>query len=347
MSSSMVHQYIDRETSLVRTEHLFGDGLIRFFYDETRERTPALFRALTSARMSRLLAYLHYDRRLAELLPVGRRFLSQVGVDLAECLGHPDELDTPQKVFERRIRFWDCRPMSTDPGAVVSPADSRVLLGSLAETSLLFLKEKFFDLAELVDRSRPVWVSAFAGGDWAIFRLTPDKYHYSHTPVAGVVRDFYTVDGLYHSCNPCAVVAMATPYSKNKRTVTIIDTDVEGGTGVGLVAMIEVVALMIGEVVQCYSPHRYDLPRPARPGMFLRKGQPKSRYRPGSSTDVLLFQPGRVAFAEDLTRNLHRQDVASRFSAGFSRSLVETDVKVRSDIGRARRPPCTPRETRS
>ena len=52
---------------------------------------------------------------------------------------------------------------------------------------------------------------------------------------------------------PGAVVALVTPYSKNSRVVTIIDTEVPGGTGVGLVAMIEVVALMIGEVVQCYS----------------------------------------------------------------------------------------------
>jgi phosphatidylserine decarboxylase len=44
---------------------------------------------------------------------------------------------------------------------------------------------------------------------------------------------------------------MVRPYSKNKRVVTIIDTDVEGGTGIGLVAMIEVVALMIGDIVQC------------------------------------------------------------------------------------------------
>jgi hypothetical protein len=57
--------------------------------------------------------------------------------------------------------------------------------------------------------------------------------------------------------------------------------------------MIEVVALMIGEVVQCYSDVRYENPQPIKPGMLLRRGQPKSLYRPGSSTDVVVFQPGR------------------------------------------------------
>ena len=93
--------------------------------------------------------------------------------------------------------------------------------------------------------------------------------------------------------------------------VTVIDTDTGGGTGVGLVAMIEVVALMIGDIVQCYSETQYLDPHTVQRGMFLRKGCPKSLYRPGSSTTVLLFQENRVDFAPDLLRNLHRQDVWS------------------------------------
>jgi phosphatidylserine decarboxylase len=93
--------------------------------------------------------------------------------------------------------------------------------------------------------------------------------------------------------------------------------------------------MMIGEIVQCYSEEGYERPVPVRPGMFLRHGVPKSLYRPGSSTDVVLFQPGRVRFAPDLLRNQARADVSSRFSAGFGRALVETDVRVRSLIASA------------
>ncbi|HEX9078268.1 MAG TPA: phosphatidylserine decarboxylase, partial [Desulfuromonadaceae bacterium] len=198
-----------------------------------------------------------------------------------------------------------------------------------------FLKEKFFSFEELLGRDRQQWREAFRGGDFAVFRLTPDKYHYNHTPVAGKVVDFYAMEGDYHSCNPSAVVAIATPFSKNKRVVTVIDTDVAGGTGVGLVAMVEVVALMIGDIVQAYSPEGYDAPRPVERGMFLEKGRPKSLYRPGSSTDILIFQQGRVRFAADLLENQRRTDVASRFTKGFGRPLVETDVRVRSLIGTA------------
>jgi phosphatidylserine decarboxylase len=222
--------------------------------------------------------------------------------------------------------------MPDDPSVVVSPADARCLVFSFTESSALFLKEKFFTFEDLLGYDKRVWLNVFHGGDSAIFRLTPEKYHYNHTPVSGKVLDIYEIPGQYHCCNPGAVVQVVTPYSKNKRVVTVIDTDVQGGTYVGLVAMIEIVALMIGGICQCYSEHRYDSPQDVKKGMFLKKGQPKSLYKPGSSTDVLIFEKGKVTFSDDIVKNMYRQGIKSRFSQGFGQPLVETEVKVRSAI---------------
>jgi phosphatidylserine decarboxylase len=117
--------------------------------------------------------------------------------------------------------------------------------------------------------------------------------------------------------------------------VTVLDTDCEGGDQVGYVAMIEVVALMVGQIVQRYSEGRYGDPQPLEKGMFLRRGAPKALFRPGSSTVVLMFQPGRVRFAQDLLRNQRKSGVRSRYSLGFGQPVVETDVKVRSLLARA------------
>jgi phosphatidylserine decarboxylase len=328
----MQHQYIERDSGRVVTERLLGDRMVRLLYHSVRENNTALFRLLTSSWSSHILGLVNFDRPVLSQAT----FLARCGIDLAECLDPPAELNTPRKIFERRIRYQDYRPMPTENGAVVSPADARVLVGSLHETSLIFLKEKFFSFEELLGSPHTRWHTAFAGGDFAIFRLTPDKYHYNHAPVAGQVIDFYAIDGDYHSCNPTAVVAVATPYSKNKRVVTIIDTDVPGGTGVGVVAMIEVVALMIGDIVQAYSTEGYDVPQQIKRGMFLKKGQPKSLYRPGSSTDILIFQEGRISFAGDLLDNMRRTDVSSRFTQGFQKPLVETDIRLRSLLATAR-----------
>ena len=71
-----------------------------------------------------------------------------------------------------------------------------------------------------------------------------------------------------------------------------------------------------------------------KPGCHLKKGQPKSLFRPGSSTTVLIFEKDRIRFSDDLWRNMFRRDVFSRYSQGFGMPLVETDVRVRSEIGR-------------
>jgi Phosphatidylserine decarboxylase len=329
------HQYVERETSRVRTEKLMCDGALNFIYSNVRENAPVLFRAVTSARMTELLSFLNYDLALGLRITGAGKFIEASGIDLSECLDHPRSLNTLRKIFGRKIRYWETRPISANPAVIVSPADSKAIFGSFSDTSGLFLKEKFFDFEELLGADRKVWLNAFEGGGFAVFRLTPDKYHYNHAPVAGRVVDIYEITGRYHSCNPGAAVAIAAPYSKNKRVVTIIDTDVDGGTKAGLVAMVEIVALMIGDIVQCYSAVRYDFPQEITRGMFLRKGQPKSLYRPGSSTDLLIFQKEKVRFADDLVANMRRQDVKSRFSEKFRMPLAETDIRVRSQIAMA------------
>jgi phosphatidylserine decarboxylase len=328
---------VERHSRAVRTERLYGDRLVAFLYSGDWESAPIVFRLLTSAWPSRLLGFLNYDTVLGSRMAGQQRFLRASGIDLSECVESPSRLDTARKVFERQIRYWECRPMPEDPNVVVSPADSRVLVGSLRETSTLFLKDKFFAYEELLGPDQRKWLRAFEDGDYAVFRLTPDKYHYNHLPVSGRVADIYGVSGRYHSCNPAAVAAFGTPYSKNRRVITVLDTDVPEGSGAGHVAMIEVAALMVGEVVQCYSEVTYDSPRVVARGMFLRRGLPKSLYRPGGSTTVLLFQPGRIRFAEDIVSNMFLQGVESRFSRGFGRPLVETDVKVRSLVATVNR----------
>lgn len=331
MISPKAHQYIQRDTGRVVTERLLADRVLQFLYSRTREKAPHLFRQLTSRRVNDGCAFWQFDLPTHRSPSAVRRLIRELAIPMAECL-EPETLTSPRRLFERRIRFWHCRPMSSDEGHIVSPADARMLVGSFADQSPLFLKEKFFDYEELLGADKVQWRHAFRDGKFAVFRLTPEKYHYNHLPVSGRVMDIYEIQGAYHSCNPGAVVRMVTPYSKNRRVVTIIDTSVPGGSDIGLVAMIEVVALMIGDIVQCYSDRQYEAPRPVVPGMFLKRGQPKSLYRPGSSVDLLIFEKDRVRFCDDILANQHHASAQSRYSAAFGQNLVETDVRVRTTI---------------
>lgn len=334
INSPSLHQFIERGSRRVVTERPIGDRFVHFLYHRLREDAPAMFKLLTSKWTSSLLAFCRYDLP-SNSRRSGRYLFESIGADWRDCCQPLAYFDSHRKVFERQIRYWENRPMDRDEAAVLSPSDARLLLGSLSENSSLFIKEKLFSVEELFGLGSP-WRRRFLGGDFAVFRLTPDKYHYNHLPVSGRVVDIHGVDGRYHSCNPAALIAMASLYCKNRRLVTIIDTDVPGGSRVGLVAMVEIVALMIGDLSEAYSEEAYQRPRPLRPGVMVRRGCPKSLFRPGSSTVVLFFEAGRVLFAADLIANSRRRDVASRYSQGFGHPLVETDVRVRSTIAHRR-----------
>jgi phosphatidylserine decarboxylase len=120
-------------------------------------------------------------------------------------------------VFERQIHAWECHPMPQFPGTVVVPAKARLVLGSLQQQSYFFIKRKFWAYEELLSEHQQRWLQAFAEGDVVICLLTPEKYHYTHCPASGVVRDIYNLPGTYHSCHPADTVALATPFSKNRR----------------------------------------------------------------------------------------------------------------------------------
>ncbi|MGC2109678.1 MAG: phosphatidylserine decarboxylase [Candidatus Korobacteraceae bacterium] len=323
------HEYIDRATGNIVREHLLANSLVRTLYSPALEKAPLLTRLSSSRYVSSVLGYLNYDNMLSSRATGMLKFLRQSGILFSEFAGNLSEYDTARKIFERQIRYWDCRPEPENPNAIVCPADSRGLIGSMSQASGLYLKQKFFSFPELLGDGSP-WQRLFTDGDYAVFRLTPDKYHYTHSPVSGEVLDIYSVEGRYHPCNPNVTVQLLTPVSKNRRVVTILDTDCHNGSLVGRVAMIEVVALMIGQIEQRYSEHRYENPRNIEKGMFLRTGAPKALFRPGSSTVVLLFQRNRIRFARDLIENQQRSGVRNRFSLTLGKPVTETDVAVRS-----------------
>jgi phosphatidylserine decarboxylase len=332
---SQRHQFIDRLTLEVRNETLLYDRHIRWMYSSLRESAPWLFKWISSSpTINDWLATINFDKPIRNAQGVINSIVVDAGVRLGELLEPLPESPTWRDFFGRKIRFWDHRPLPADQRRIVAPCDSRVLLGNLRHQGNLPIKEKFFSLSELLGY-KDKHIDKFKNADWAIFRLTPEMYHYNHCPVAGVVVDFYEIGGAYHSCNPTACVETITPYSKNRRFVTIFDTDVPGGTRIGKVAMIEVVALLIGRVKQCYSYAQYKLPTVMYEGLMCKRGSVKSLFEPGSSTVVLLFEAKRVEFDSDLLTNQARADVFSRFRQGFAEPLVETEIQVRSGIGTA------------
>lgn len=323
------HYYVDRKTGSSVEEQLVGDRTIRYLYSTVRENANFIFNLAISKHTTKLLSFFNYNKKLNQ--EALKRYITKLNIDPEEIYEF-ESIKTLEDLFMRKISYWEKRPMESSDDIIVSPADSKMVVGSLNETSLIPLKNKFFHFEELL--FKPEWVKKFSDGDFAIFRLTPDEYHYNHLPVSGVIEDIYELDGAYHSCNPSATVAICSPLSKNRRVVTIIDTDVTNGSKIGMVAFVEVVAMMIGQIVQAYSDIKYENPRPLKIGDFVKKGQPKSVYKPGSSTDIIIFEKDKVAFDDDILFHTRRKDLFTRYTLGFGKAIVEIKVRVRERIGR-------------
>ena len=103
------HQYIERETHSVCNEQLYWDRIINFFYSRVRENSPAFFRVLTGPRLSKILGFITYDAFLGKKLSGNRGFLKRCAIDLQECVETVEFYDTPRKIFERQIRYWETR----------------------------------------------------------------------------------------------------------------------------------------------------------------------------------------------------------------------------------------------
>jgi hypothetical protein len=75
------------------------------------------------------------------------------------------------------------------------------------------------------------------------------------------------------------VVTLVTPYSKNKRIVTIATPMWRVFAG-RLGCEIEVVALMIGDITQCYSSEGYDNPTAGDAWIIPATGSPEKFVSP-------------------------------------------------------------------
>ena len=79
--------------------------------------------------------------------------------------------------------------------------------------------------------------------------------------------------------------------------------------------MIEVVALMIGQIEQRYSEHRYENPAIDREGHVAASGRAQGSVPSRAAVPLsCLFQRDRIRFACDLVENQQRCGVQSRFS---------------------------------
>ena len=290
-------QYVDRQTGHVHRETVLGEGAIRWAYQSLSGQvcSPLLFGSSVLSRMAGWYCNSRWSQKKIA------RTIEDLGIDPSEFAQAADSYRNFNDFFTRRLKA-EARPYSNESQDLISPADGRILVyTNCDDQSAVKVKGVAGPLTTLLGRP----LNQFVGGDVVVVRLCPADYHRYHFPFTAQVTDRYRLKGAYHSVNPLALDLKPNLFCRNKRAVTLLKSD-----EFGQVAFIEVGAFGVAGIHDTYQ------------GNTVARMDEKGYFDFGGSTVVLVFEPGRIDFDDDLLANSERG--------------METLVKVGEHIGQAR-----------
>ncbi|KJZ78705.1 hypothetical protein HIM_02096 [Hirsutella minnesotensis 3608] len=233
------------------------------------------------------------------------KFIEFHGLDMSEVLLPLEEFKNFNEFFYRALKPG-ARPCSApdNPNIIVSPADCRsVVFNQMTQATKIWVKGREFNMKRLLGDAYPEDAARYENGSLGIFRLAPQDYHRFHIPVDGRLGNPITIAGEYYTVNPMAIRSALDVYGENVRVVVPIDSEVHGR-----VMVICVGAMMVGSTVIT-----------RKEGEYVRRAEELGYFKFGGSTVLLLFEPGKMRFDDDLVDNAN--------------GALETLVRVGMSIG--------------
>lgn len=217
------------------------------------------------------------------------KFIDFHRLDMSEVLLPLDEFKNFNEFFYRALKPG-ARPCSApdNPHIIVSPADCRsVVFNHITQATDIWVKGREFSLKRLLGDAYPEDVSRYDGGAMGIFRLAPQDYHRFHIPVDGVMGEPKTIEGEYYTVNPMAIRSALDVYGENVRVLVPIDSEKHGR-----VMVVCVGAMMVGSTVITRQG-----------GEKVKRAEELGYFKFGGSTLLVLFEPDRMKFDDDLVDN--------------------------------------------
>jgi len=278
-------RYYDRYARELKTEQIYGEGWLRFAYENP------VGRFFVWALAKRAWFSQWYGRKMKkresafEILP----FIANYGLDVDEFVKSPFDFKTFNEFFYRALKT-EARPIAPGDKVAVFPADGRHLaFQNVDSADGFYVKGVTFTLAELLGEAglpedQRVLARKYAGGAMLVSRLCPVDYHRFHFPVGGTPNEAKLINGWLYSVSPVALRRNLGYLVENKREITEIVAP-----GFGTVAMLEVGATNVGSIVQSTIL-----------GRDYAKGDEKGLFAFGGSCVITLFQAGRIRFDADI-----------------------------------------------
>ncbi|MCB1080322.1 MAG: phosphatidylserine decarboxylase [Chlamydiia bacterium] len=297
--------YRDRETGELKKEKVYGKFFLEAVYGTSL--LSKLFSLVALPLISNIPFFSKlYGQRQKSLKSREkvRPFIENFHVDTREFADPPEAFQSFNDFFIRKLKP-EARPLAPGDEVAVLPADGRYLVyPDISAVEGFYVKEKKFDLHRLIQDE--FLFDLYKRGSMVIARLCPTDYHRFHFPCACLPSKAKLINGPLYSVNPIALREHISILNENKRMLTQLETQ-----RFGKILYIEVGATFVGSIKQTYQPQTPQL-----------KGGEKGYFEFGGSCLILLFQPNKIIFDQDLV------DASLEF--------VETKAKFGSSLGRCR-----------
>jgi phosphatidylserine decarboxylase len=227
-----------------------------------------------------------------------RRFVAAYGVDLSQAARGIGEFESFNDFFTRELKPG-ARPLADAERFILSPADGAVSqLGAVSGGRIIQAKGRDYSVAEILGCGAGE-AARFEGGSFITIYLSPRDYHRVHMPAAGTLAATSYIPGNLFSVNTATAEGVDRLFARNERLACRFD-----GPD-GHFASIMVGAMIVAGIDTVWpgqfrthagAPVHEDF---TRQGRSFAAGDEMGRFYLGS-TVVLLFEPGRVAWREDL-----------------------------------------------
>ncbi|MBA3957304.1 MAG: phosphatidylserine decarboxylase [Parachlamydiaceae bacterium] len=273
--------YIDRTTGKEEIEHVYAAAALKFIYgDEATSRylgMPLLHMFVKNPIFSAVYGFWQKQRWTKRKIAP---FIEMFHVDPSEFFEQVDQFDSFNDFFIRKLKP-EARPLAAADAII--PADGRYLFHpNISEAEGFFVKGEKFDLTSLLEDAQ--LASRYTQGSIVMGRLCPTDYHRYHFPCDCIPGETRLINGWLYSVNPVAIKKDIHIFTKNKRAICELHSE-----QFGRVLFIEIGATNVGSINQTYTPNASH-----------SKGDEKGFFSFGASSLILLFEPGRIVFDQDL-----------------------------------------------
>jgi len=294
--------YIDRSTKEKVKERIYGHCYIEWLYG--KNPFSWILRPLIChiPFFSKYYASLQKSKASRKKI---KPFIEKFEVDTSEFLDPVDSFSSFNDFFIRKLKP-SARPIVNGNDVAVLPADGRYFaFRNIQSEEGFYVKGKKFSLQKLL--RDPKLAHKYEQGSMVIARLAPVDYHRFHFPCNCIPSAPELIQGSLDSVNPIALRQNIDILTENKRMITKLKTQ-----HFGTVLYIEIGATFVGSIHQTFEPEKH-----------YAKGDEKGYFSFGGSCVILLFEPFRIQFDQDILEATHNGlEVLGHMGESLGRSLA-------------------------